>query len=608
MKITLATDSPALRAAVRLLLDGLEGVDLRLSPGALTAPQDGDRDSVLVAGAWELRGAALASARGWYDEARIAGILAIALEPVSDTDAAVPTISLPCDHSVLLEGISQARIRLAEEPGAAAVSAEPADGTRGDVVHRIVVAEDSRLQRRAWAGALRDEGWEVIEAEDGRQGLEIVRDERPDLLLTDVEMPHMTGYELCAAVKSDPDVSHIPVVILTTLGGFEQIRRGFESGASDYLTKPKEGEREAFLDLLVDRVRSILSGEGIIRRGDVLVVDDSNLTRSLVKSAVEKAGFHTATAASGEEALERLENARFDLMITDVEMPGMNGMELSHRVRNDPRTEDLPILVLTASRDRTHRELGKGIGVDGFLTKPFSHEKLVVALENALNSRRSKRQLADLTKLLGRDVMDASRKGAVEPSWSQMTILFTDLVKFSNMCARMTAAEVVNLLNAYLDEMVPVILANRGYINKFIGDAIMALFRELPGEDPPEVRALRCGLEMQRRMVPLNARQPEDLHMRMGINTGEVILGTIGTGDRQDYTVIGDHVNRAARLEGKCPPDQVLCSEVTFDAARAWVEKTGISWEEHGSIELKGIGELVRTFVLYPNGPEGGKR
>ena len=606
MKITLATESPALRAAVRILLDGLEGVELRVAPGGLTAPQDGDRDSVLVVGAWELRGAALASARRWHDEARIAGILAIALEPVSDTDAAVPTVSLPCDHSVLLEGLSQARIRVAEGLGTEAVSAEPVPGGE---VHRIVVAEDSRLQRRAWAGALRDEGWEVIEAEDGRVGLETVRRDLPDLLLTDVEMPHMTGYELCAAVKSDPVIAHIPVVILTTLGGFEQIRRGFEAGASDYLTKPKEGEREAFLDLLVDRVRTILSGEGVLRRGDVLVVDDSNLTRSLVKSAVEKAGFHTETAASGEEALERLEDTRFDLMITDVEMPGMNGMELAHRVRNDPRTEDLPILVLTASRDRTHRELGKGIGVDGFLTKPFSHEKLVVALENALNSRNSKRQLADLTKLLGRDVMDASRKGSVEPSWSQMTVLFTDLVKFSNMCARMTAAEVVNLLNAYLDEMVPVILANRGYINKFIGDAIMALFRELPGEDPPEVRALRCGLEMQRRMGPLNARQPEELHMRMGINTGEVILGTIGTGDRQDYTVIGDHVNRAARLEGKCPPDQVLCSEVTFDAARSWVEKAGISWEEHGSIELKGIGELVRTFVLYPDsGPEGGKR
>ena len=604
MKITLATDSSALRAAVRLFLHGLEGVELRVAPGALTAPQEGDRDAVLVAGAWELRGAALASARRWHDEARIAGILAIALEPVSDTDAAVPTISLPCDHSVLLEGISQARIRVAEGLGTD-IPESPADP---DGVHRIVVAEDSRLQRRAWAGALRDEGWEVIEAEDGRLGLEAVRRERPDLLLTDVEMPHMTGYELCAAVKSDPEIAHIPVVILTTLGGFEQIRRGFEAGASDYLTKPKEGEREAFLDLLVDRVRTILSGEGIIRRGDVLVVDDSNLTRSLVKSAVEKAGFQTATAASGEEALERLGEARFDLMITDVEMPGMNGMELAHRVRNDPRTEALPILVLTASRDRTHRELGKGIGVDGFLTKPFSHEKLVVALENALNSRHSKRQLADLTKLLGRDVMEASRKGTVDASWSQMTILFTDLVKFSNMCARKTAAEVVNLLNAYLDEMVPVILANRGYINKFIGDAIMALFRELPGEDPPEVRALRCGLEMQRRMGPLNARQPEDLHMRMGINTGEVILGTIGTGDRQDYTVIGDHVNRAARLEGKCPPDQVLCSEVTFDAARSWVEKTGISWAEHGSIELKGIGELVRTFVLHPDVPDGGKQ
>ncbi len=597
MKVTLGTDSAALRAAVVLLLEGLEGVDLRVHPGQVLRPQDADRNSVLVAGAWELDSHALAAALRWRDQGDIAGILAVALRETRDTDTPVPTISLPCGPSTLLEGLAQARISAAPAtPGDAAAPAQPT----ADRPHRIVVAEDSRLQRRTWAGALRSEGYDVIEAEDGRLGLEAVCRERPDLLLTDVEMPHMTGYELCAAVKSDPDVSATPVVILTTLGGFEEIRRGFEAGASDYLVKPREGERESFLDLLLDRVHTILSGEGIVRRGSVLVVDDSNLTRSLVQTAVEKAGFQVTPAASGEEALEVLAGQSFDLMITDVEMPGMNGMELSHRVRNDPRTEDLPILVLTASRDRSHREMGRGIGVDGYLTKPFSHEKLVVALENALNSRRSKRQLADLTKLLGRDVVEASRKGTVDATRVRMTILFTDLVKFSNMCARMSAGEVVALLNAYLDEMVPVVLANRGYINKFIGDAIMALFRDLPGEDPPEVRAMRCGLEMQRRMAPLNARQAEPLHMRMGINTGEVILGTIGTGDRQDYTVIGDTVNRAARLEGKCPPDKVLCSIDTFETARGWVEASGVVWQEHGALELKGISEPVRTFVLDP--------
>jgi adenylate cyclase len=602
MKVTLATDSAALRAAVCLLLEGLEGVDLRVHPGQLLSPQDADREAVLVSGAWELDLHAIDAALRWQRDGRIAGVLAVALAETPDTEARVPTISLPCGPSILLEGIAQARIYAPTESDGPVAAPIDASGRS----HRIVVAEDSRLQRRTWAGALRSEGFEVIEAEDGRLGLEAVRRERPDLLLTDVEMPHMTGYELCAAVKSDPEISATPVVILTTLGGFEQIRRGFEAGASDYLVKPKEGERESFLDNLVERVQSILSGEGVVQRGSVLVVDDSNLTRSLVQTAVEKAGFQVTPVASGEEALEVLSTARFDLMITDVEMPGMNGMELSHRVRNDPRTEDLPILVLTASRDRSHREMGKGIGVDGYLTKPFSHEKLVVALENALNSRRSKRQLADLTKLLGRDVVEATRKGTVDASRVRMTILFTDLVKFSNMCARKSAGEVVSLLNAYLDEMVPVILANRGYINKFIGDAIMALFRELPGEDPAEIRAMRCGLEMQRRMAPLNARQPEPLHMRMGINTGEVILGTIGTGDRQDYTVIGDTVNRAARLEGQCPPDKVLCSLDTFEPAKAWVETSGIAWQEHGALELKGISEPVRTFVLDPD--EGERR
>ncbi len=110
MKVTLATDSHALRSAVNLLLDGLEGVDLRTHTGRLNRPQDGDRDAVLVTGAWELDAPALAGALRWRDEGHIAGVLAVSLTEIRDTETEIPTISLPCGPSVLLEGIAQARI------------------------------------------------------------------------------------------------------------------------------------------------------------------------------------------------------------------------------------------------------------------------------------------------------------------------------------------------------------------------------------------------------------------------------------------------------------------------------------------------------------------
>jgi CheY-like chemotaxis protein len=516
------------------------------------------------------------------------------------TETGLRIIHLPQDRSVLLEAFALS----GGESKAGNAAKESLAGERP----KILVAEDSALQRRVWTGALRDEGFRVSEAEDGAKAFAAALADPPDLILTDVEMPNMTGYELCAKVKGDPRLAHIPVFILTTLGGFHQIQRGFDVGASDYMVKPKDGEREAFLDMLVERVTTLFSMEGITSRGHVMVVDDSDFTRSMIQASMEKAGFIVTPVSSGDEARDLLNSDHdlvLDLVVTDVEMPGISGIELAHFIRTSSRIPNIPILVLTASREQRNRELGKGIGVDGYLTKPFSHEKLVLAAENAISSRLATTRMTELTRILGHDVVDAVKAGHIEPRWVDMTILFTDLVGFSNLCARSTAADVVALLNSYIGEMVPVITANRGYINKFIGDAIMVLFRELPGEQPAAIRAVRCGIGMQRAMAPFNIGRPEKLSMRMGINSGEVILGTIGSGDRLDYTVIGDHVNRAARLEGKCTPDKVLISKPTFERAKDWFVTAGVRYTDSGGLELKGIAEPVQTYTFDPDENQG---
>jgi class 3 adenylate cyclase len=138
-----------------------------------------------------------------------------------------------------------------------------------------------------------------------------------------------------------------------------------------------------------------------------------------------------------------------------------------------------------------------------------------------------------------------------------------------------------------------------GDIDKFIGDAIMAIFEEIPGQEPAPLRAVRAGLAMQAAMPAFNAGRPITLATRIGINTGPVVRGDLGARVyRRDYTVIGDTVNRANRYEAKCPPGEVLVSQSTRDSLgdRARVRKVE-------GVQLKGVATPVAAYVVEALAP-----
>jgi class 3 adenylate cyclase len=131
-------------------------------------------------------------------------------------------------------------------------------------------------------------------------------------------------------------------------------------------------------------------------------------------------------------------------------------------------------------------------------------------------------------------------------------------------------------------------------IDKFIGDAIMALFDELPDADPAPVRAIRAALEMQEALGEWNRKLGRDMAIRIGINVGTVVRGDIGSRHvRRDYTVIGDAVNRAQRFESKAPRGGVLVGERTYQASRDRFE-----FEPHPGLQLKGVPEPVNAYVV----------
>ena len=184
--------------------------------------------------------------------------------------------------------------------------------------------------------------------------------------------------------------------------------------------------------------------------------------------------------------------------------------------------------------------------------------------------------------------------GAVRADEQVMAVLFSDICGFTNMSSRMQPREVIELLNDYFDRLCPVVKAFGGDIDKFIGDAIMAVFAEIPGQEAAPTRAVRAALAMQAAMPAFNAAHAQQLQMRIGVNTGPLVRGDLGSRYvRRDYTVIGDTVNRANRYEANAPHGGVLISDTTLARVKDLVEV-----EPLPGLKLKGLTEPVTGFVV----------
>jgi CheY-like chemotaxis protein/class 3 adenylate cyclase len=461
---------------------------------------------------------------------------------------------------------------------------------------RVLLVDDSELIHRHTVPILEGAGYEVGEAWNGRQALALVRESPPDLVLTDVEMPTMDGIELCRAIKRSLEHERIPVVICSSLGEAENLERGFDAGADDYLVKPVVAEE------LVSRLHSLLATRMSAQREAVLVVDDSAAIRHLLGDCLRRQGFEVTTAIDGQDGLEKASQGGFDLVLTDYDMPRMTGFELVMALRKDAQTRDIPVVMLTARDSARDQAQMRAAGLRSYLVKPFTNDKCVAIVERVLAETRLSRYKEASRLYMSEGGVRAAEQLSEARDFSQVraeqvdaTLLFSDLSGFTSMSASMSPREVVDVLNESFDALCIVIKKHGGDIDKFIGDAIMAVFQSTPGEDTPHaLRAVRAAWGMQRALAAFNEGRPSPLVMRIGLNAGPLVRGDIGSRYvRRDYTCIGDTVNRAQRHESKCPLGGVLLSATVYERVAGLVEV-----EEIGGIELKGIEEPVSAYLL----------
>jgi adenylate cyclase len=345
--------------------------------------------------------------------------------------------------------------------------------------------------------------------------------------------------------------------------------------------------------------------------GRILIVDDNRDLRGYLRRVLNQAGYKVSSAHNGAHGFVRAKQTRPDLIVTDLMMPQVSGLDLIALIRKDEQLAGTPIILLTAKANEETRIEGTEMGADGYLAKPFNDRELLAEVRNLLALKTNERRVAQLNLYLTESVLNRFlppglvAKAAtgelsldLHPEPRMFTVLFTDIVGFTSLSNTLRSLRVAELLNQYLGAMTEAIFASGGTIDKFMGDGIMALFGAPEDCSPNEQvhRAVRAARDMQRSLVKLNeqwtAQGIPKVRFRCGIHQGTAVVGMFGSATRSDYTAIGPTVNIAARIQAAAEPDCILVSAAVAD----YLNDEEIRKCE--PLKLKGIDETVLTFVV----------
>jgi putative two-component system response regulator len=248
---------------------------------------------------------------------------------------------------------------------------------------RILIVDDSLAMRGALTKTLRDKRYVIEQAENGIDGLEKVRKSHFDLIITDVDMPEMDGFTFCKTLRDEAIAKATPVVILSSHDKESDIEHGFQVGASAYLSKTDAQEH---LPGLVGR---LLQKSSMIRQRLVLIVDDSPVIMEILQDGLTQEGYQVVTASNGKQALEKLERIKPDLIISDLNMPEMDGLSLCLAVHQKPSLAAIPFITMSAESDRGKMRQALQNGASTYIIKPFNLNQLIITVEKLLSDHLS---------------------------------------------------------------------------------------------------------------------------------------------------------------------------------------------------------------------------
>jgi GAF domain-containing protein/class 3 adenylate cyclase/two-component SAPR family response regulator len=362
------------------------------------------------------------------------------------------------------------------------------------------------------------------------------------------------------------------------------------------------------------------TSDTVVKTGHtILVVDDNPDLRGYVSGILRDNGYQVYTARNGAEGFRTAEKMQPSAIVTDLMMPLVTGLEMIGMIRKEKKLKGIPIILLTAKIDEETRISGTELGADAYLAKPFNDRELLAEVRNLLALKENERRVLELNTYLTESVLQRFlppvlvQKAAdgdlvldLRPEPRLITVLFSDIVGFTQLSNTLRSRKVAELLNEYLETMTRAVFNNGGTVDKFMGDAILALFGAPEELTPNEQvrRSINTARAMLRGLEELNRRWREQgifdsdgrngLQFRCGIHQGTAVVGMFGSAERADYTAIGPSVNIAARLQQSAAPGSILVSAAVAD----YLQDEEIT--KGSPLELKGVDETVLTFVVTP--------
>ena len=297
--------------------------------------------------------------------------------------------------------------------------------------------------------------------------------------------------------------------------------------------------------------------------GSILVVDDQEANRALLARRLRKQGYTVSLAENGRHALERLRARKFDLVLLDILMPEMDGVEVLRQVKADPELAHIPVLMLSALDELDAVVHCISLGAEDYLPKPFPAPILNARVQASLANKRMSDQLRKYTSwLFGRTLFSnaVGAPGSLDLSRHERTILFADIRGFTHWSERRPPEEAVALLNRYFEMAERIWTSSSVIKTEYTGDEIMGVF-------PMAGEAVRIAQTMRTELGALLGEV--GLGIGIGLHTGPVIEGLMGGVEVKAYRFVGDTVNTAKRICSEAQPGQVLLSDSTFQQATA---------------------------------------
>lgn len=347
----------------------------------------------------------------------------------------------------------------------------------------------------------------------------------------------------------------------------------------------------------------------------ILIVEDDETQVQMLRHFIAMWGYEIEAAMTGEDAINALSTYQPDLVLLDLYLPGIPGLDVLKRIRENSKLQNIPVFVLSADDSEEIKIVSMSSGASEFLSKPIVMADLVMKIQTALELLESRRTIEELNRKLEKEKkrllryfsedlvekilneeIPAELGGDIVPA----SVMFFDIRGSTPMAEKMGPKNYATFISNLFADIMDIIFANRGSVNELLGDGILATFGCPVPTDDDAFNAIRTAVDIRTYVQNFNSMVVDKIGYGIGIATGRIFAGNIGSIRRMKYAVMGDPVNAAARIQDMT---KELNAPILFDHHSYQPVRDRVRAHSHGYFKLRGKEEMVEILSLDERQP-----